>query len=132
MLERIMPWLIGMGLLALSHGLAYWSGSAAKEAEYQRQVVKAERDNAVAGLAEFAAEARRLQGLSADLDQRVNQLAEVRPTIVERYTRETVKTSLPADCRISPERLRVINDAVAAANATAVGASQPAKAVPAD
>ncbi|MBN3004530.1 hypothetical protein JW897_12365 [Chromobacterium alkanivorans] len=127
-----MPWLIGLGLLALSHGLAYWSGSAVKEAEYQRQAVKAERDNAVAGLAEFAAEANRLQGLSAGLDQRINKLAEVRPTIVERYTRETVKTPLPADCRISPERLRIINDAITAANAAAAGAGKPATAVPAD
>lgn len=132
MLRKIMPWLAGLLLLGLSYWAVYRAGESAAEAAFQLQQVSQQRDSAAQGLAAFVAEAERLHGLSVQLDQRINTLAAARPAIVERYTRETIQNPLPADCRISPERLRSINAAIAAANAAATGTGQPAAALPAD
>lgn len=132
MLRKIMPWLAGLLLLGLSYWAVYRAGESAAEAAFRLQQVSQQRDSAAQGLAAFVAEAERLHGLSVQLDQRINTLAATRPAIVERYTRETIQNPLPADCRISPERLRSINAAIAAANAAAAGTGQPAAPVPAD
>lgn len=132
MLRKIMPWLAGLVLLGLSYWAVYRAGESAGEAACKLQQVTQQRDSAVQGLDAFVAESVRLHGLSVQLDQRINTLAATRPAIVERYTRETIQNPLPADCRISPERLRSINDAIVAANAAAAGASQPAAPVPVD
>lgn len=117
MLRKIMPWLVGLLLLGLSYWAVYRAGESAAEAAFRLQQVSQQRDSAAQGLADFVAEAERLHGLSVQLDQRINTLAAARPAIVERYTRETIQNPLPADCRVSPERLRSINAAIAAANA---------------
>lgn len=132
MLRKIMPWLASLVLLGLSYWAVYLAGESAAEAAFRLQQVSQQRDSAAQGLAAFVAEAERLHGLSVQLDQRINTLAATRPAIVERYTRETIQNPLPADCRISPERLRSINAAIAAANAAAAGTGQPAAPVPAD
>lgn len=132
MLRKIMPWLVGLLLLGLSYWAVYRAGESAAEAAFRLQQVSQQRDSAAQGLAAFVAESERLHGLSVQLDRRINTLAATRPAIVERYTRETIQNPLPADCRVSPERLRSINAAIAAANAAAAGTGQPAAPVPAD
>jgi len=72
----------------------------------------------VAGLEAFRAESERLALISIELQERVNALNAVKPTVIERYTRVEIEKPLPADCRIDPERLQRINEGIREANVT--------------
>lgn len=70
----------------------------------------------VAELEAFRDESGRLSAISIELQEQVNALNTVKPTVIERYTRVEVERPLPADCRIDPERLQRINEGIRAAN----------------
>ena len=71
----------------------------------------------VADLEAFRDESERLALISIELQERVNALNTIKPTVIERYIRVEVEKPLPADCRIDSERLQRINEGIRAANA---------------
>lgn len=71
----------------------------------------------VAELEAFRDESERLAAISIELQEQVNALNTVKPTVIERYTRVEVERPLPADCRIDSERLQRINEGIRKANA---------------
>jgi len=100
-----------------------WYGHSQREAGR----LECQEAHRVAGLEEFKSEAERLAGLSSDLQARIDQLTATRPQVIERYTREIVKSPLPAGCVRDPSRVRATNEAIDAANA----ARQSQRTVPA-
>lgn len=103
------------------------------QAQYRNGRVDCEEAQRVAGLEEFKQEAIRLTGLSSELQQRIDALAEAKPKVIERYTREIVQSPLPADCLLDAGRLRNINAGVSAANsARESGAAMSTSADPAN
>ncbi|NHC62583.1 hypothetical protein [Paenalcaligenes suwonensis] len=111
MLGRTMTWAaIAVAFFSgvwLYGGIQYRAGqSDCKAAQY------------VADLEAFRDESERLALISIELQERVNALNTIKPTVIERYTRVEVEKPLPADCRIDPERLQHINEGIRAANAS--------------
>lgn len=97
----------------------------------ERDAIQVQAAASGAELVAMRAEAQVMAGLASDLEQRVAVLRDQKPKIVERFYRETVKTPLPADCVLDAGRVRIVNEAVNAANAAgvdgrAVSASGPA------
>lgn len=115
--------LAGVVVLAGAAASVLWYG------ESERRAGRAECQEAhrVASLEEFKAEAERLTGLSQILANTADKLANAKPKVIERYTREIVQRPLPADCVRDPGRVRATNEAIDAANA----ARQSEHAVPA-
>ncbi|HAP27323.1 MAG TPA: hypothetical protein DCR74_17235 [Achromobacter sp.] len=114
---------VGAVTVSLASAGIAWYGHSEREAG-RAECREAHR---VAGLEEFKLEAERLTGLSGDLQARIDRLAAARPHVIQRYTREVVKSALPADCVLDPGRVRAANDAIDAANA----ARQSERALPA-
>lgn len=121
---------IALALLA-SHWGAYQHGQSVADTAQRLRVVTADRDIHAANLSAFVAESNRLHGLALQLDTRIETLAAAQPKIIERWRHETKINPVPADCRPGPERLRIINDAIDAAN-LAAGAGNADQALPAD
>lgn len=103
----------GAVVLGLAGAGIAWYGHS------QREAGRAECQEAhrVAGLEEFKSEAERLTGLSQSLADTADKLATAHPKVIERYTREIIKSPLPAGCVRDPGRVRATNDAIDAANA---------------
>lgn len=116
--------LAGMIVLAAAAVSILWYG-ASERAAGRAECQEAHR---VAGLEEFKTEAERLTGLSQSLADTADKLATAKPQVIERYTREIVKSPLPAGCVRDPGRVRATNEAIDAANA----ARQPQRTMPTD
>lgn len=85
--------------------------------QYRAGQVDCQNAQYVVDLEAFRDESERLALISIELQERVNALNSIKPTVIERYTRVEVEKPLPADCRIDPERLQRINEGIRAANA---------------
>ncbi|CAB3624753.1 hypothetical protein [Achromobacter pestifer] len=112
LLRAALPYLAGAALV-VGAGLAVgWYGHS------QRAAGRAECQlgHRIAGLEEFKTEAERLTGLSQNLADTADKLANAEPKVIERYTREIVQRPLPADCVRDPGRVRATNEAIDAAN----------------
>ncbi len=123
LLRAALPYLIGGAALAAAVVCVLWYGSS----QFQAGVAKANADHLLAELTEFKSQTARLGGISDTLEGALVALRDVKPKIIERYTRVEVQSPLPAGCRIDAERLQHINEAGRMANA----AGQPGTAVPA-
>lgn len=119
-------------LLALlaTHSAVWWVGGLVERHRWELQAEQRKAGQAEVDLAAFVAESQRLQGVADKVQARIDNLAALRPTIVERYRETVLSNPLPAGCRPGPDRLRDINAAIDAANAAA--ASSAGSAVQAD
>jgi len=113
----------GAALLAGAAGGVWLYG----EIRYRAGESAAKAEQRMAELESFRVESQRLASIAAELHATTNTLRAAAPGFIEAYTRETILSPLPADCVPGAGRLRVINDAIRAAN-TAAGAG---RAVPA-
>lgn len=93
--------------------------------QYHSGYGDAEHDRAVADLVAYRHESERLALISDELEARIAALRDVQPKIIERYNRVVVEKPLPADCRLDPERLRIITRAIEAANSGQSGKPLP-------
>ena len=93
--------------------------------KYHVGYTEAERARSMADLVAFVEESHRLAILSDQLEQRIAELREVQPKIIERYNSVVVEKPLPADCRIDAGRLQQLSSAIKAANS-----GQPGEPVP--
>lgn len=116
--------------LLLTHAGAWWVGQTAERHRWELRAEQKKAGQAAVDLAAFVAESKRLQGVADSVQARIDKLAAVRPTILERYRETIVREPLPAGCRPGPDRLRDINAAIEAANAAS--ARSAADAVQAD
>lgn len=103
--------------LLLTHAGAWWVGQTTERHRWELQAEQKKAGQVAADLAAFVAESKRLQGVADRVQARIDNLAAVRPTILERYRETIVREPLPAGCRPGPDRLRDINAAIDAANA---------------
>ena len=103
--------------LLLTHAGAWWVGQTAERHRWELRAEQKKAGQAAVDLAAFVAESKRLQGVADSVQARIDNLAAVRPTILERYRETIVREPLPAGCRPGPDRLRDINAAIDAANA---------------
>ncbi len=103
--------------LLLTHAGAWWVGQTAERHRWELRAEQKKAGQAAVDLAAFVAESKRLQGVADSVQARIDNLAAVRPTILERYRETIVREPLPAGCRPGPDRLRDINAAIEAANA---------------
>ncbi|MGC0151868.1 hypothetical protein ACPRNU_05355 [Chromobacterium vaccinii] len=132
MLSRRVYALGGLLLAALWAGSVWRAYSHGREVERLRAasvVATADADRARGDLEAYQTEVNRLHSVSVVIEQRLDQLREAKPKIIERYNRVIESHPLPADCRPGAERLRELNAAIAAANAAIAG--QHGEAVPA-
>ncbi len=112
-MTAIRSYLIGAAILAaLYFGLQMYG-----VIQYRAGQVDCQNAQYVADLEAFRDESERLALISIELQERVNALNSIKPTVIERYTRVEVEKPLPADCFIDPERLQRINEGIRAANA---------------
>lgn len=102
--------------LLLTHTGAWWVGQTAERHRWELRAEQKKAGQVAVDLAAFVAESKRLQGVADRVQARIDNLAAVRPTILERYRETIVREPLPAGCRPGPDRLRDINTAIEAAN----------------
>lgn len=107
--------------LLVTHSAAWWGGGMVERHRWELRAERKTAGQAAADLAAFVAESKRLQGVADKVQARIDNLAAVRPTIVERYRETALSNPLPAGCRPGADRLRDINAAIVAANAAAAG-----------
>lgn len=118
--------------LLVTHSATWWVGGLVERHRWELRAEQKKAEQAVADLTAFVAESQRLQGVADKVQARIDNLAAVRPTILERYRETIVREPLPAGCRPGPDRLRDINTAIGAANtAAASGAGDAVQADPA-
>lgn len=118
--------------LLVTHSAAWWGGGMVERHQWELRAERKKAGQAAADLAAFVAESKRLQGVADQVQARINNLAAVRPTVVERYRETVLSNPLPAGCHPGPDRLRDINAAIGAANAAAaVGVGDAVQADPA-
>lgn len=115
---------VGAAALAGAAGGVWLYG----ESRYRAGESAAKTEQRMAELEQFRTESQRLAGIAAELHATTNTLRAAAPGIIEAYTRETILSPLSSGCMPGTGRLRVINDAISAAN-TAAGAGRT---VPAD
>lgn len=107
--------------LLVTHSAVWWVGGLVERHRWELLAEQKKSGQAAVDLAAFVAESKRLQGVADKVQARIDHLAALRPTIVERYRETVLSNPLPAGCRPGPDRLRDINAAIAAANAAAAG-----------
>lgn len=107
--------------LLVTHSAAWWGGGMVERHRWELRAEQKKAGQATADLAAFVAESQRLQGVADRVQARIDNLAAVRPTIVERYRETALSNPLSAGCRPGADRLRDINAAIGAANAAAAG-----------
>lgn len=107
--------------LLVTHSAAWWGGGMVERHRWELRAEQKKAGQATADLAAFVAESQRLQGVADRVQARIDNLAAIRPSIVERYRETILSNPLPAGCRPGSDRLRDINAAIGAANAAAAG-----------
>lgn len=114
LLRAAASYLIGAAALVIAGLCVRWYGAS----QYQAGSDKANADHTLAELIEFRNLTERLGGLSDTLQGGLTVLHDAEPKIIERYTRVSVQSPLPAGCRIDANRLQLINEASRLANPT--------------
>ncbi|MCD0494807.1 hypothetical protein LQD23_21260 [Chromobacterium violaceum] len=116
-----------MGGLLLA---ALWAGTVWRAYGHGREVERlraaaatatADAGRARGDLDAYRAEVVRLHQASVDIEALLDQLRDAKPKIIERYNRVVEMHPLPVDCRPGADRLRELNAAIDAANATIAG-----------
>ena len=111
-----------LAILALLAGV-WWHGWHTRDQQAERAVQDKALADARQTLTDFRAEANRLNTISSDIQQRVDQINANAARHSTEYRTYVTQNPLPADCRFDAERLRRIQSAVDDANA-AIAASQ--------
>lgn len=107
--------------LLVTHSAVWWVGGLVERHRWELLAEQKKAGQVAVDLAAFVTESKRLQGVADKVQARIDHLAALRPTIVERYRETVLSNPLPAGCRPGSDRLRDINAAIAAANAAAAG-----------
>lgn len=104
---------LGVGALAVVIGALWAYGNARESAG-----AGAEREKArAAAAAEYKQRTDRVLHIGEQLSAAVAAANTLEPKVLERYKYVTKQVPLPADCRVDPQRMRSLSDAVGAANA---------------
>lgn len=104
-----------LALLALAVLIgALASYGAKREADGVR---KAEEAAKAAAAAEYARQVGRVLSIGEQLAASVAAVSSLEPKVLEKYRYVKQKNPLPVDCRVDPERMRSLSDAIDAANA---------------
>ena len=111
-----------LAILALLAGV-WWHGWHTRDQQAERAVQDKALADARQTLTDFRAESNRLNTISSDIQQRVDQINANAARHSTEYRTYVTQNPLPADCRFDAERLRRIQSAVDDANA-AIAASQ--------
>lgn len=111
-----------LAILALLAGV-WWHGWHTRDQQAERAVQDKALADARQTLTDFRAESNRLNTISSDIQQRVDQINTNATQHTTEYRTYAVQNPLPADCRLDAERLRRIQSAVDDANA-AIAAGQ--------
>ncbi|MDF0605302.1 hypothetical protein HZU77_006515 [Neisseriaceae bacterium TC5R-5] len=119
--------LIGLVLWIASLALAWNRGAEQVRQEWVQVSSQQQFEQAQTDLDVYREESRRLHGLSTVLETQLVQLRQTQPKIIERYNRVVEKQALPVDCHLDADRLRELNTAIIAANASIASQSEPSK-----
>lgn len=112
MWAAIGKYVIGAGaLLAIVTGIWLYG-----EQKYRDGKADCQSEANLAALEQFRLESEKLTGLSNELREQAQELANAKPKIIERYTRVEVEKPLPAGCVLDADRLQRINDGIREAN----------------
>lgn len=104
-------------VVGMAAAVVAWGGiSLYGAAKYRAGQASCQEAQRVADLERFRDEALKLIGLADDLQGKVQELASVKPKIIERYTHEVVQNPLPVDCVLDAGRVQRINDGINQAN----------------
>lgn len=85
---------------------------------YHEGVVDTQTAAKIAAAAQYAKDVARVNASNATLQAKLKDLQNAQPKIVTQYRDRVVKVPLPADCHLDTDRLRNIEAAIQAANAS--------------